>query len=281
MTQNTDKNPLIITAAIVGAEVMREHTPHVPYTPSEIAAEAVRCREVGAAMVHVHGRRDDGTPTQDKETFAQILSQIRAQSDVLVQFSTGGAVGMSVEERIEGLALLPDMATLTTGTVNFGEDVFLNSLPMVRAIAQRLKDLKIRPEIEIFDSGMVDTALRLVDEGLLHGPLHFDFVLGVPGGMGARPENLDFLLTLIPHDSTWSVAGMGRHELPLAYHAIERGGHVRVGLEDNLYISRGQLASGSWQLVEIISEYAEKQGRPLADPQTAAQILRVHGLPQS
>lgn len=275
MTNNNANKPLIITAAIVGAEVMREHTPHVPYTPTEIAAEAVRCREVGAAMVHVHGRLDDGTPTQDKETFGQILSKIRAQSDVLVQFSTGGAVGMSVEERIEGLVLLPDMATLTTGTVNFGEDVFLNSLPMVRAIAQRLKELNIRPEIEIFDTGMVDTALRLIDEGLLDGPLHFDFVLGVPGGMGARPENLDFLVSMIPQGSTWSVAGMGRHELPLAYRAIELGGHVRVGLEDNLYVSRGNLAKGSWELVELIANHAEKQGRPLADPQTAAQILRV------
>ncbi len=276
MTQNTAQKPLIITAAIVGAEVMREHTPYVPYTPDEIAAEAVRCREVGAAMVHVHGRRDDGTPTQDQETFSQILSKIRAQSDVLVQFSTGGAVGMSVEERIEGLVHLPDMATLTTGTVNFGDDVFMNSLPMVRTIAQRLQELKIRPEIEIFDTGMVDTALRLLDEGLLEGPLHFDFVLGVPGGMGARPENLDFLVSMIPEGSTWSVAGMGRHELPLAYRAIELGGHVRVGLEDNIYVSRGQLAKGSWELVEIIAEHAEKSGRPVASPQIAAEILRVH-----
>ncbi|MBA2664880.1 MAG: 3-keto-5-aminohexanoate cleavage protein [Bradymonadaceae bacterium] len=268
-------NPLIITAAIVGAEVMREHTPFIPYTPAEIAAEAVRCREVGAAMVHVHGRRDDGAPTQDKQTFAQILSLIRAQSDVLVQFSTGGAVGMSVEERIEGLVLCPDMATLTTGTVNFGEDIFSNSLPTIRAIAARLKELGVRPEIEIFDTGMVDTALRLEGEGLLEGPLHFDFVLGVPGGMGARPENLDFLVAMIPADSTWSVAGMGRHELPLARRAIELGGHVRVGLEDNIFIEKGKLARGSWELVEKVADYAQEHGRALADPVTAAQLLKI------
>jgi 3-keto-5-aminohexanoate cleavage enzyme len=267
--------PLIITAAIVGAETMREQTPYVPYTPDEIAAEAVRCREKGASMVHVHGRLDDGTPTQDRETFRKILEGIRAQSDILVQFSTGGAVWMSVEERIEGVSLKPDMATLTTGTVNFGDDVFMNSLPMIRAIAAELNKYGVRPEIEIFDTGMVDTALRLVKDGLLEGPLHFDFVLGVPGAMGARPENLEFLVSMIPQGSTWSVAGIGRFELPLAYQAIEMGGHVRVGLEDNVYIEKGVLARGSWELVERVAEYAVKKGRPLATPEVAKTLLRV------
>lgn len=268
-------HPLIITAAVVGAETMREHTPYVPYTPVEIAEEAVRCREAGASMVHVHGRREDGTPTQDRETFGRILDEIRDRTDVLVQFSTGGAVGMSVEERIEGLDLQPDMATLTTGTVNFGDDVFMNSMPMIRQIATRLQELDITPEIEIFDTGMVDTAMRLVDEGLLEPPLHFDFVLGVPGAMGARPENLAFLVDMIPADSTWSVAGIGRHELPLAQKAIDMGGHVRVGLEDNIFIAKGELAKGSWELVEKVAEYAEAAGRDLSDPGTAATMLGV------
>lgn len=265
--------PLIITAAIVGAETMREQTPHVPYTPVEIAEEARRCHDAGASMVHVHGRRDDGTPTQDRETFAAILSEIRARTDMLVQFSTGGAVGMDVEERIEALDLQPDMATLTTGTVNFGDDVFLNSLPMIRTIARRLQRFDIPPEIEIFDTGMVDTALRLCDEGLLNLPLHFDFVLGVPGGMGASTQNLRFLVDSIPDDSTWSVAGMGRHELPLAYEAIEMGGHVRVGLEDNIYLEKGVLAEGSHQLVERVVERAQRLGRPVATVDEARSIL--------
>ncbi|MFU8805208.1 MAG: 3-keto-5-aminohexanoate cleavage protein [Bradymonadaceae bacterium] len=272
---STIYQPLIITAAVVGAETMREHTPHVPYTPDEIAREAVRCREKGASMVHVHGRREDGSPTQDKETFRRILEGIRAQSDILVQFSTGGAVGMSVEERIEGLELRPDMATLTTGTVNFGDDVFMNSLPMIRAIAAKLKELSVRPEIEIFDTGMVDTALRLVKEGLLDAPLHFDFVLGVPGGMGGRVESLEFLVSMIPEGSTWSVAGIGRFEIPLAYRAIEMGGHVRVGLEDNIFVEKGVLANGSWELVELIAAHAAKNNRPLATPALAKEILRV------
>lgn len=266
-------NPLIITAAVDGAETMREHNPNVPYTPAEIAQEAVRCREAGASMVHVHGREDDGTPTQARDVFAQILSEIRDRSDILVQFSTGGAVWMSVEERIEALDLRPDMATLTTGTVNFGEDVFMNSLPMIRQIAERLGEFDIKPEIEIFDTGMVDTALRLVKEGLIDEPLHFDFVLGVPGGMGGRPENLDFLVEMIPDGSTWSVAGIGRHELRLAYKAVDMGGHVRVGLEDNIFVEKGVLAEGSWQLVEKVADYAREAGRELATPQAARGLL--------
>jgi 3-keto-5-aminohexanoate cleavage enzyme len=267
--------PLIITAAVDGAETMREHNPNVPYTPDEIAEEALRCRQAGASMVHVHGREDDGTPTQSREVFAQILDKIRERSDILVQFSTGGAVWMSVEERIEALDLKPDMATLTTGTVNFGEEVFMNSLPMIRQIAERLGEFDITPEIEIFDTGMVDTALRLVKEDLLDAPLHFDFVLGVPGGMGGRAENLDFLVDMIPEGSTWSVAGIGRYELPLAYKAVDMGGHVRVGLEDNIFIEKGVLAKGSWELVEKVAAYAKEKGRELATPEVAANILNL------
>ncbi len=266
---------LVITAAVVGAEVMREDTPYVPYTPEEIAEEARRCGEAGASMAHVHGRREDGTPTQDAETFGAILRKIRERSDVLVQFSTGGAVGMGVEERIEALRLKPDMATLTTGTVNFGDEVFWNDLPTIRTIARRLQEYGIRPEIEVFDTGMVDTALRLVKEGLIEAPLHFDFVLGVPGAMGGRVENLEFLVGMIPEGSTWSVAGVGRHELPLAYHALEIGGHVRVGLEDNIYVSKGQLAKGSAELVECVVKRAKEVGREPVAPARARDILRI------
>ncbi|MFB6371516.1 MAG: 3-keto-5-aminohexanoate cleavage protein [Bradymonadaceae bacterium] len=271
----SDQTPLIVTAAVDGAETMREQTPYVPYTPDEIAEEARRCREAGASMAHVHGREEDGTPTQARTVFKEILETIRDRTDILVQFSTGGAVGMSVEERIDAIDLCPDMATLTTGTVNFGDDVFMNSLPMIRQIAEGLNAYGIRPEIEVFDTGMVDTAMRLVDEGLLEPPLHFDFVLGVPGGMGGRPENLDFLVDMIPDESTWSVAGMGPYELPLAEKAVEMGGHVRVGLEDNIYIEKGVLAKGSYELVERVAELADEAGRPMAEPDEAAEVLRV------
>lgn len=266
---------LIITAAIVGAETMRSQTPHVPYTPVEMGEESARCRDAGSSMVHVHGRLDDGTPTQDRTTFGRILSAIRERTDILVQFSTGGAVGMSVAERIEALDLRPDMATLTTGTVNFGDDVFLNSMPMIREIASALRDHGIRPEIEIFDTGMVDSALRLAREELLRLPAHFDFVLGVPGGMSASPENLSFLVSKLPEGCTWSVAGIGRHELPMAYQAIEMGGHVRVGLEDNIFLEKGRLAKGSYELVEKVAQRAEAAGRSIATPNLAREILHL------
>lgn len=267
--------PLIITAAVNGAETMREQNPAVPYTPEEIALEAKRCRDAGAAMVHVHGRKEDGTPTQDRETFSAILSAVRDQTDVLVQFSTGGAVWMDVETRIEALDLKPDMATLTTGTVNFGEDVFMNPLPLIRTIAERLNTFGIRPEIEVFEVGMLETAFKLVDQGLLQAPLHVDFVLGVPGAMGGDLRNLEYLVSRLPQDWTWSVAGVGRYEFPLAEAAIRMGGHVRVGLEDNIYVSKGVLAQGSWELVEKVAEMAKEFGRPLATPEVASEILHL------
>lgn len=267
--------PLIITAAVVGAETMREQTPHVPYSPEEIADECRRCFDAGASMVHVHGRHDDGSPTQDVDTYEAILDAIRQRCDVLVQFSTGGAVGMDVEERIEALELQPDMATLTTGTVNFGDDVFMNSWPTIRTIARRLQHFDIRPEIEVFDTGMITTALRLRDEGLIDEPIHFDFVMGVPGGIEASERHLEFLVESIPDDSTWSVAAMGRHELPMARRAVDSGGHARVGLEDNIYLKKGVLAKGSYELVEHVADYAAEQGRPVATPEQARQLLHL------
>jgi len=265
----------MITAAIVGAEVMREHTPYIPYTPVEIAEEAARCRDAGACIAHVHGRLDAGTPTQGRETFAASLEEIRKRTDILVQFSTGGAVGMSVDERIEGLDLRPDMATLTTGSVNFGEEVFMNDLPTVRRIASRLQELGIKPEVEVFEAGMLETAKRLVRDGLLSEPMHVDFVLGVPGAMGGHEDNLVFLRSQLPDASTWSVAGVGRHEIPLARHAITHGGHVRVGLEDNVYLSKGVLAKGSYELVELVASIGREHGRQPASPAEARSLLSM------
>ncbi|MCB9520461.1 MAG: 3-keto-5-aminohexanoate cleavage protein [Myxococcales bacterium] len=265
----------LITAAINGAEVTRDQYPSLPLLPAEVGEEAGRCVEAGAAIIHLHGRKPDGTPTQDLDTFRAYFEAIRSHSEVIVQFSTGGAVGMDVEERIVALALRPDMATLTTGTVNFGEEIFENPLPTVRLIAERLRQFEIRPEIEVFDVGMLDTARRLVDEGILKGPLHVDFVLGVPGAMAAEERHLDYLVSWLPPSWTWCVAGIGRHELRLAAYALERGGHVRVGVEDNLYVERGVLAKGTWELVERAAALARAVGREPMSVDEARAMLRV------
>lgn len=275
------KSPLIITAAICGAEVMKRDNPAVPYTTTELAAEAERCFREGARVIHLHVRRPDGTPTQDKEVFREAMEAIHARvPDVIIQVSTGGAVGMGVQERAQVLELGPEFCTLTTGTVNFGDEVFQNDFPTIRSIARKATENGVRVEIEVFDAGFVDNAMRLVREGVLETPLHFDFVLGVPGGMTGTEDRLDFLLDTIPEGSTWMVAGIGRFELPLARAAIIRGGHVRVGLEDNIYVSKGVLAKGSFELVREVRKYADEAGRPLASPEEARDLLHLPQRPR-
>ena len=272
-------NPMVITAAMVGAETSREQTPHLPITAEEIAEDAVRCREAGAAMVHLHVRTTDGKPSQDAELFRAAIRAIRKRTDILIQTSTGGAVGMTVDQRCGPLTLTgedrPDMATLTTGTVNFGEEVFWNPRPLVRDIAKRIKALGLRPEIECFDVGMIDEARYLAKEGLVDLPAHFDFVLGVPGTLAARTEALDFMISSLPEGSTWTVAAVGRHQLPFVEHAAERGGNARVGLEDNIYVSKGVLAKGNWELVADAAKRAKAKGRTLATPAEARKLLRL------
>jgi 3-keto-5-aminohexanoate cleavage enzyme len=271
--------PIVITAALVGAETTRQQTPYLPVSAEEIGVEAQRCREAGAAIVHLHVRNPDGTPSQSPELFRAAIREIRKRSDILVQTSTGGAVGMGVDERCGPLTLTgadkPDMASLTTGTVNFGEDVFWNPRPLVRDIAKRIRSIGIKPEIECFDVGMIDEAVYLSGEGLVDLPAHYDFVLGVPGGMTARPEVLDFMISLLPKGSTWTVAGVGRHQLPFAELGAEKGGHARVGLEDNIYLSKGVLAKGSWELVAQTAGRAKAKGRELATPAQARELLRL------
>ncbi|WP_225409727.1 3-keto-5-aminohexanoate cleavage enzyme [Stigmatella hybrida] len=271
--------PMVITAAMVGAETTREQTPHLPITAEEIAEDAARCREAGAAMVHLHVRTPDGKPSQDAELFRAAIRAIRKRTDILVQVSTGGAVGMDVNERCGGLTLTgadrPDMATLTTGTVNFGEEVFWNPRPLVRDIAKRIKDSGLKPELECFDVGMIDEANMLAKEGLVQQPAHYDFVLGVPGALAAREAALDFMISSLPEGSTWTVAAVGRHQLPFVDLAAVKGGNARVGLEDNIYVSKGVLAKGNWELVAEAAKRAKANGRTLATPEEARKLLRL------
>ncbi|MGQ9599417.1 MAG: 3-keto-5-aminohexanoate cleavage protein [Anaerolineae bacterium] len=266
-------SPLVITAALVGAEVTRADNPNLPMTAEEIGQAAAEACEAGASIIHLHVRSPDGLPTQDAEAFRQAMESIRARCDAIIQVSTGGAVGMSAEERLQPLYLKPEMASLTPGSVNFGHGVFMNPWPLIELFARTMQELRVKPELEIFDAGMVANALQLRKLGLITEPLHFNLVLGVPGGLPASARNLVYLVDSLPFGSTWSVAGIGRTQTAMAMIAMAMGGHVRVGFEDNVYYRRGELAQSNAQLVARIARLAAELGRPVATPHQARQML--------
>lgn len=268
---------VIITAAICGAEVTREDTPYLPVTAKELAEESKRCLDAGAAVIHLHVRKDDGTPTQDKKYFRQSFNAISRLCPELpiIQPSTGGAAGMTIEERIHPLELLPEMATLDCGTVNFGDEIFINTLPMMRTFGEKMKSCLILPELECFEIGHIHNALILANEGILTGHLHFNFILGLRGAINASPESLLSMLREIPDNATWTATGIGRHEIPMALMAIAMGGHIRVGLEDNIYYKKNILLKGSAPMVERIARIARESGREPATPDEARDILHI------
>ena len=264
---------LIITAAICGAEVTKENNPNIPYTVEEIGREAESAYKAGASIIHLHVREDDGTPTQDKERFRVCIEEIKRRCpDVIIQPSTGGAVGMSDEERLQPVELLPEMATLDCGTLNFGGDeIFVNTENTIKNFGKVMIEKNVKPEIEVFDKGMIDYAIRYAKEGYILEPMHFDFVLGVQ--MAATGRDLAFMVDSIPAGSTWTVAGVGRYEMPMAAMGIAMGGHVRVGFEDNVYLSKGVLAKSNGELVEKVVRIAKELGREIATPDEAREIL--------
>jgi len=268
--------PAILTAAVVGAEVTREQSPHVPYTAAEIAQAAVDAWRAGAAVVHLHARWPDGRPSQRPEHFRDIVDRIRgAGCDVVLQCSTGGAVGMSVDERLGSLVDGAEMGTLNLGTMNFGDEVFVNTRPDIVRIAGALRLRKLVPECEIYDAGMIDALGWLLSRGHLAAPYHVQFVLGVPGGMSASERNLRFLVEGLPEPTHWTVAGVGRAQLEMAAVALRLGGHARVGLEDNLYLAKGVLAAGSHELVEAAVKLVHASARRVATPAEARQLLGI------
>jgi 3-keto-5-aminohexanoate cleavage enzyme len=277
--QRLPRRPVILTAAIVGAETTRAQTPHLPLTAEEIGEEARRCREAGAAVIHLHAREPDGTPTQSKARFQEFIEAIRARTDVIVQTSTGGAIGMAIAERCQPLELGPEMATLNVASMNFGDDVFLNKRGDVEQVAAWIRERRISAEIECYDLGHLDAARALLAKGLIVPPLHFQFVLGVPGGVAATPRALEGMVAELEHgfpaERTWAVAAVGRHQLPMADLAIRMGGHARVGLEDNIYAEKGVLAKGSSELVERAAAFARAAGRPIATPAEARKLLSL------
>lgn len=265
--------PLIITVAGVGAELTRAEQPNLPLTAEEIALDAHACEEAGASIYHLHVRDPAGEPTMDVETFRVARDAITSTTELIVQFTSGGGVNDGEEARIAPLELGPEMASLTTGTVNFGDSVFLNPLPLVTRFYRRMRELGIVPEFEIFEPGMLATADRLyADHGDGHHR-HYDFVLGVPGAMPAWPDSVDFLAGHVPAGATWSATGIGGAHLSVAKRAVEAGGHVRTGFEDVRWFERGVLATSNAQLVERVAAMAAVGGRSVASPALARQIL--------
>ncbi len=270
---------LIITAAICGAEVTKEQNPNVPYTVEEIVREAKSAVDAGAAIVHLHVREDDGTPTQSHVRFQECTEAIlKACPDVILIPSTGGAVGMTPDERLDSTNTtpVPEMATLDCGTCNFGDDIFDNTMPTMRAFGKRMIEKGIKPEYECFEMGHLDTILTMARKGEVPGaPMQFNFVLGVPGCTPATVGNLDWLVRNIPAGSTWTATGIGRNAFTLAAAAIVMGGNVRVGFEDNLYLSRGVLARSNGELVAKVVRLANELGREIASPAEARRILSL------
>lgn len=272
--------PLILTAAITGAETTRKDQPNLPITPAEQAADALACYEAGARVIHLHVRDDAGQPTQSLERFTAALEAIKAAApEVIIQISTGGAVGEAFEKRLAPLGLHPDMGTLNAGTLNFGDEVFINRPADIVRLAEAFLQYEVVPEVEAYESGMIDYVAKLVNKGIItHTPLHVQFVLGVPGGMNGSPKNVlymaDHLKEQIP-SATWAVAGIGRWHIPASLTALVNGGHIRVGFEDNIFYHKGVVAESNAQLVRRIARIATEIGRPLA---TAAQAREILGL---
>ena len=268
-------DPLIITVAGVGAELTREQQPRLPTTPADLAADAAACEAAGASIYHLHVRDEQGRPTMDVDVFRAAHTAIREATDLIVQFTTGGAVHDDEAARSAPLELRPEMATLTTGTVNFGDEIFMNPAPLVGRLHERMLSVGVQPEFEIFDAGMIANAERVyADHGANHHQ-HYDFVLGVAGGLPAYDDSIGFLSRHLPSGATWSATGIGRAHLPVAREAIASGGHVRTGFEDVRFFEPGRLAESNAQLIARVAEMAKAAGREVAAARMARDLLHL------
>lgn len=272
-------NKLIITIAPTGNVPTREMTPYVPVSPEEIAREIVDCHNAGAAVAHIHARDEEQRPTHRREVFAEILHRLEAAGcPVIRQFSTGGRHGKTFEERSENLSLNPEMASLSTGSTNFHNMAYVNAPDLIEFLAGIMKERKIKPEIEVFDTAMINNAVLLAQKGLIREPLQFNFVMGIKGALPATPKNLFHLMESIPQGSPWTVSVIGPQHVPLSAIALALGGHVRVGIEDNIFYARGDLATNV-RLVERIVRIAREIGRAIATPDEAREILGLKNDP--
>jgi len=272
------ENKVIITAALTGAMTPKEMNPSIPLTPEEIAEDAYRSWKAGAAVVHLHMRDDKGMGTMDKEKFKKTIDLIkeRTDCDVVINCTTSGDNKAGYEERMAHLSYVkPEMASYDAGSFNwmpFG--IFDNSPQFLEQLGLKMKELGVKPELEIFDSGFMNIVKYYVKKEVLETPCHYQFVLGVLGGMEASVKNLQFLHDMLPEGATWSAFGLGRQHLPIMYTTLALGGHIRVGLEDNVYYSHGKLATNV-SLVERAARVVREFGKEPATPDEARQILGI------
>lgn len=269
---------LIINAAITGMVPMKSDTPHVPITVDEIVADIKRVRDAGASIVHLHARQEDGSADYRAEVYSQILAGARAVApDVILCVSTSGRVFKTFEQRSEVLDCRnpqPEMASLTLGSMNFPKVASVNDPDMIRSLAQRMAERGIVPEMECFDLGMVEYANYLVERHVLVAPFYCNLLLGSLGTLSATPANLARMVGALPNGTTWAAAGIGRFQFPMNALAIAMGGHVRVGLEDNIWYDdeRTRLATNA-ELITRLVRIAQACGREIATPDEARTMI--------
>jgi len=275
---------VVISAALTGVLATREQCPAIPYTPKEIADEAKRAADAGAAIVHIHARTPEGGPDWSVDTFAEILSEVRARTEVMVNFSTG-AVGVAAEDRVAHIReLRPEIGALNMGSMNYAiysakkktfyhDHVFANPFKDIRFFLEAMNDAGVRPELECFDTGHIANTAPLIDMGVLRPPYQFSLIMGVLGGIPGTTRHLVDQVDTLPSGSLWQVIGIGLNQWPLVAAAIAMGGNVRVGLEDNFYVEEGKMAKSNAELVEKAARLARDEGREVASVEQAREIL--------
>jgi uncharacterized protein (DUF849 family) len=265
----------LITVAPTGAEVDKADAPGLPVTLDELVATARACAAAGAAVIHVHVRDGDGRPTLDPATLGETVAALREATDLVVQLSTGGAVSDSEADRLAVLDAGPDAASLSCGTLNFGDDVFYNRPAFMSALYLAMREREIVPEFECFDLGHLTTVHRLLDQhgAPYGGHVHCDFVLGVPGGAPGTAATVGQLVAGLPHGATFTATGVGRSTLPVALAALAYGGHLRVGMEDTLTFAAGEPVGDNAQLVARAATLATLAQRPPLPPADARALL--------
>lgn len=269
----------IITVATTGAWPGKKDNPNVPLTPQEIAADVYQCWQAGASICHLHMRDEEGKGTMDVAKFRETVRLIKAYEDcdILINLTTSGDLNATDETRQLHLReLKPELASYDCGSMNWmHSSLFLNPPHFLEALGHTMQASGTKPEIEIFDAGMVYNSLHYLKKGVLKAPLHYQFVLGAAGGTAATVENLVYLKSLLPTDSTWSALGIGKGHVPILLATVALGGHVRVGMEDNVYFGPGQLAESNAQLVRRAADLVRLAGNTVATPADAREILSL------